>query len=282
MEIHGGGKYYAANSITFDKLSGNGESKQEKDNGVTKQSTVINISSEALERLEKTETSEKVNTFLAEKGERIYELAIKSLKTYPENLQLQLETDTTLSPEDKSELANKRNERELEAFGKYAKQSPPDIKQYYENYIEYLDSLSPEEQQSERYNGQRAIAVSGYERAAREQGEEPRDFSFTQDPILALFDLIVERDFVVEDGDTFLDHYENLISPLLEHETKGEAFKADAELALARFDAVHSVIDAARNGDSIAFEELQKLGNNKSTIDEFITYSTKITQIVSE
>lgn len=237
----------------------------------------IRFSDEALDALNKSVITDAIDTFLTENGERLYEMAIKSLKTYPEDLIVKIE-DKSLAEKERTELIKARNEQELNAFGKYAKQSPPDYKMYYEKYIEYLDSLSPEEQQSNRYRGQRALVVPIYERLAREQGENPADMSRVQDTILGLFDLIAEFDFKIENVEDFRKHYNEVIAPMFKRDS-GPRFKEDADRALERFDAVQSVLGAAREANETAFQQLQKLVDGVVKIDEFMSYAERFAQI---
>lgn len=235
---------------------------------------VTTISQEALEALSTNNASSVIDLFLSENGERLYNAAIKGLKTYPEDLALALD-DKSLSQAEQTENQNALTEREFNAFAKYAKQSPPDFKLYYEKYVEYLDSLSPAEQNSSRYSGQRDEAVRMYERIAKEAGEEPKDLSSIQDPILALFEAIREQDFNIQNKELLRERYEKFIAPLLDNEETPELEK-ELDQVLLRFDAVQSVIDAAKDGDKTAMGALQNLVNNPDSIDDFLGFSNTL------
>jgi hypothetical protein len=244
---------------------------------------VTTFSKEGLALLAKQQPSDPIDAFLAEHGQALYDVTIKRLKTYPDNLATKLE-DKSLPQAERTEAQNTLTERELNAFAKYARQSPPDMKKYLEKYVEYLDSLSPEELQSNRYKGQRALAVTAYQQVAREDGGEVKDLSFPQDPILALFEAIRQQDFNIKDSTGFRDRYEAQVSPLFDggfyggvDGDSGLGFRTDADQVLRRFDAMQSVIEAARSGDQTALGQLQQLSNDPPTIDRFITYANSLT-----
>jgi len=240
------------------------------------QTDTISLSEEALAALVR---SDAIDSFLVEEGKNLYGAAIKNLKTYPEDLAAKLD-DKSLSGEIRTAAANALNERELNAFTKYAKQSPPDMKMYYEKYIEYLDSLSPEEQQSDSYRGQRALVVPLYEHFAREQGEEPADLSLIQDPILILFEMIEANGFNVENAKELRNRYQEQVTPMFDRDS-GPRFRKEADQALERFDAVQLTLDAARKGNETAFTQLQKLAEDASLINDFMSNAKRLTQTQS-
>lgn len=230
----------------------------------------INISEDAIKQYELSKNIEEAESFISKNKSLIYGKTINSLNSFPENLASQLNRDSPLSTEERSEIQNNLNQREHEAFGKYAKQSPPDFEAYYEHYIGYLDSLSPEEGQSERYLGQREAVLPLYENAARSQGSEPRDFSFSQDPILSLFEALEARDFYIENTTEFKQEYLDKLSALFNDDEKGESFTQEAEHALNNFERTYDSISAALNGDKEALTAIKQLVNGELTVSEFI------------
>jgi len=169
-------------------------------NSSLEQANTINISQEALEVLARSITSDTIDTFLSKNGKNLYDAAIRSLKTYPEDLAAKLD-DNSLSEEKRTEIANALTAREMNAFTKYSRQSPPDLKMY----------------------------------------------------------------------------YEELVAPMFNRDS-GPRFKKEADQALERFDAVQSVIEAARTGNEIAFKQLQTLAESESSIDDFMSYAEKLSQ----
>ena len=217
--------------------------------------TVVNLSSEALNALEKYKVSGTVDQFLREHGKEVYESTMKSLKGYRENLASRL-SDKSLSDQELGNIHQKMVDREMDAFMKYARQDPPDMIAFYENYIEYLDTLSPEELQSQRYLGQRDTVVKDYERIIREQGGVPDDMSVAQHPITYLFELLKEVDFTIEDKNSFLKKYEEKVSAILNREGN-ENLKSLSGEAMEKLNDLISIISAAREGDKASFEKLQ-------------------------
>lgn len=217
--------------------------------------TIVNLSSEALNALEKDKASRTVDQFLREHGREVYESTMKSLKGYPENLASRL-SDKSLSEKELTDIQNALTEREMNAFMKYARQDPPDMKMFFEKYVEYLDTLSPEELLSQRYIGQRAVAERQYEHFAREQGETPDDLSSAQHPITYLFDLLKEVDFTIEDKNSFLKKYEEKVATLLNREGN-DNLKSLSDEAIEKLNDLFSIISAAKEGDKASFEKLQ-------------------------
>lgn len=238
--------------------------------------TIVNLSKEAIDALEKDKASRAVDQVLANQGRELYEVAVKSLKQYPEDIASRF-SDKTLSEEELTKLGNALTDREMNAFTKYARQTPPDMKMYFQSYIEYLDTLSPEELQSERYAGQREVAVMQYEYFARAQGDEPDDMSSSQDPILSLFDLLAEADFNIKDRDNFIKTYEEKMANILDREGN-EKLTPLVGNALERLNMISDVIAAGRDGDSIALEKLKSLASKEISVDEFSGYVKEVPQ----
>ncbi|WP_039918677.1 hypothetical protein [Cellvibrio mixtus] len=216
---------------------------------------IVNLSNEAISALEKYKASATVDQFLKEHGREVYESTMNSLKGYPENLASKL-NDKSLSEKELTAIQNALTEREMNAFMKYARQDPPDMKMFFEKYVEYLDTLSPEELLSQRYIGQRAVAEQQYQHFAREQGETPDDLSSAQHPITSLFELLKEVDFTVEDKNGFLKKYEDKVSSILNREGN-ENLKPLSDEAVEKLNNLFSIISAAHEGDKAAFEKLQ-------------------------
>jgi hypothetical protein len=238
--------------------------------------TVVNLSKEGLSALEKDNSSRAVDQFLTDHGQELYEKSIKNLKQYPEDIASKF-NEKSLSEEELTKMQNALTEREMNAFMKYARQSPPDMKTYFEKYIEYIDTLSPEEQQSDRYRGQREMAVVEYERFALAQGDEPDDMSSSQDPILSLFDLLKDIDFNIKDMDEFIKSFEEKFSPVLNREGN-EKLKPIVDNALERLSHLNNVIDAGRDGDSLALEKLKLLAKGEIAFNDYIHYAKELTQ----
>lgn len=240
-------------------------------------SDVISISDEGLAAAAKQRTAEALDRFLELKGKGLYENALDGLKTYPEAFSL-IATDRSLPDSERIPAFKAMSEREWDAFAKYGHQSPPDMKKYYEEYIKFLDTLSPaEREESPRYAGQRTIAEEGYRVFSEKEGTEPKDYSRVRDPTLILLEEIQARGFNVDDAEGFRARYEEVIAPMLDGENGGE-LRAEADRALERFDALQDVLDAARDGDVVALGWLDKLADEAAVIDEFMLYAEGLSQ----
>ncbi|MFT2110115.1 hypothetical protein [Marinomonas sp. 2405UD68-3] len=233
-------------------------------------SASVQISDAAILKYERSQHIEEAKSFISENNRTIYEKTLVDFNRYPENLASKLDRDSGLSSEERSEAQNQLNQRELEAFGKYAKQSPPDLEAYFEHYIEYLDSLSPEEQASERYQGQRQSTVMAYERAAQENGSKPRDFSFTQDPILSLLESLEEMEFAVGDVDSFHQTYLDRLSPLFNNSSNRQTLEQEAILAFNHFERTNQTITAALAGNREAFSAIKSLVSGELEAEDFL------------
>lgn len=250
--------------------------KKQETTKVESPTAIVNLSKEAFNALEKDKASRAIDQFLSDHGRELFEVSIKSLKQYPENLASRF-NDKSLSEKELTTIQNALTEREIITFAKFARETPPDMKMYYEKYVEYLDTLSPEELQSERYAGQRELAVMQYEYFARAQGDEPDDMSFSQNPILSLFDLLAETDFNIENKDNFIKTYEEKMTNMLYREGN-EKLKPLVGSALERLHQISDVIATGRDGDAIALEKLKSLANKEISVDEFSNYVKSLTQ----
>ena len=274
QQIYGNG--FASRALEQSSTNPNAQS-QTSGKSSDQYSDVIDISNEGLAAAAKQKKAEAVDRFLKLKGQDLYENALEGLKTYPEEFSL-IADDRSLPLDVRTAASKAMVERELEAFAKYGRQSPPDVKKYYEEYIKYLDTLSPTERESSpRYAGQRAIVEVLYRDWSEKEGTEPEDYSRVRDPILILFEEIQAGGFKVDDAESFRARYERIIAPMLEGENGGE-LRAEADRALERFDALQDVLDAARDGDGAAFEWLKKLVGDAAVIEDFMFHAKGLRQ----
>lgn len=234
----------------------------------------VYLSQEARDALKADQAMTATADFVRSKGQQLFEQVLKNTIEFPENLASKLEDDS-LSPEERGAIQNAITEREFAAFTKYAKQSPPDLKMYYLKYVEYLDSLSPEERQSDRYAGQRASAVTAYENAARSQGEQPVDLSLRQHPNSLLLELIFEKELEVEELADIREKFTQQMDTLVE---ANSSLRGQYDQMLGYYDAITSVIDASKEPNKEALNQLNKLADDPAYIDEFLRYSKELSQ----
>ena len=129
---------------------------------------------------------------------------------------------------------------------------------YFEKYVQYLDSLSPEELNTTRYRGQRVQAVAMYERLSNEQGKTPDDLSGSQNPLLLMLQALEKANFNIRDSEAFILHYKTTVSPLLSQNSDFQ-LKENIQLALEILTTVQQTINAALQGDNQALNELKKI-----------------------
>lgn len=222
----------------------------------TRPSPSVSLSSSLRGRVDGTQSaSAAVDDLLASSGAEIFG-SIKSLRRYPENLAGQLDNDR-LSDVDRTAIANRMSERENAALG--MARSTFDPATYAKAYIEFYDTLSPEEQNSDRYRGTREQAVAAYQWSSADAGEPAEDLSGAQDPILMLFDKIKTMGFKIDDEKRFIERMREAAAPLLYSPVNGERFTQDLEKGLAQFTEIQSLIGAARGGEPSALQGLQAL-----------------------
>ncbi len=239
------------------------------DSNSSNNDTVI-ISEEAIAQFNQTKIND-INLFLENNAQNIFKSVLEDSREFPENLASRLDRDSRISSEERSEITNQLSEREFEAFGKYAKQSPPDLASYYGSYINYLDSLSPEERSSERYSGQRALAVSAYERIVSTNDEDAPDLSEPDDFILTLLEIIENSADDLELRNEQLSEFRNNIDNTSVESSQVNT-RAEAALeAVSLVELVQSIIEQAQGGDDNSYIQLQKLADNEISIDEFLS-----------
>ena len=234
----------------------------------------VYLSQEARDALKAEQAMTATADFVRSKGQQLFEQVFKNTAEFPDNLASKLEDDS-LSPEERGAIQNAITEREFAAFTKYAKQSPPDLKMYYLKYVEYLDSLSPEERQSNRYAGQRESAVTAYENAARSQREKPEDLSLRRHPNSLLLELIFEKELEVEGLADIREKFTQQMDRLVE---ENSSLNEQYDLMLTYYDAITSVINASKEPNEEALNQLNKLANDPTYIDDVLRYSNELSQ----
>lgn len=219
----------------------------------------VQISGDARKALSDELAREPVYDFLEENLPDILQESVGRLVEYPTPLASMLD-DMSLSTEQRGEAMSALNVRELEAFGKYAKESPSNLEMYYIKYVEYLDSLPPEELNSGRYAGQRAQAVAAYGQVSG--GSEPVDLSENQDPIIRLLEMIQEEDLKVEEMRDLLSNYKDEMAPILDRENSERAGQKYDE-ALATWNSISQILDRKLDPESETFRQLESaIGRN--------------------
>lgn len=250
-------KYHGSTNSTIRIQNAGGSYEKKHEASIPKPTADVHISEEGNAKLALDAAEKATEQLLLNKGQALYEQAIKSIKEFPEDLKVIIQ-DRNSTEEQRTIAANALHDREMSAFSKYAKQSPPDLKMYYEKYIEYLDSLSPEEKKAYDYIAQRASSVSAYERHAKAQGNEPEDMSHMQDPILLLFEMLKEENFKIENPNVFRKKFTDVLTPILDR-SEDPSVKEIADIALKKFDELQDMIQSSRTGDKQAMVWLEEM-----------------------
>lgn len=257
---------------------------------------IVSLSDAAQQALaaSNTDASKAVDDLLTSSGSALYTNAISSLKTYPVDLSTrydELSKKVSLTPHEQAEglaLNKARNEREFQSFYHFSyeadsattkAQSDHLLAQFERAYVEYYDSLSPQEQNSPRYRGTRDGAVAAYQAyetaSSAPADPPPSDLSESQDPILLLFDKIKNAGFKLDAKGVakILKDYKKTAGKLLSGQADPAGSAGKIQAASDRFTAVQSVLDLARKGDKQALTNLQNLAQNPTQLDGFLSYA---------
>lgn len=198
---------------------------------------------------------DRVNSLLADKGEDIYRNALKDARQYKENLALALES-SDLDPDTARETQIRMIERERAAFT--APEHTGDVLIRARAYIEFFDSLSPEEQESERYRGTRETMAAIVEQESAARGLEAPDLTRSQSPFDTLLDALSETGFTADDRARQDDALERFRAQG-EQSVGSEAYQAERRDLQTRLAALNDLIERSRKGDDAAFKQLESL-----------------------
>lgn len=198
-------------------------------------------------------SAKAVDALLTDQGEAIFDNALGGLRQFRSNLATVLD-DSKASQAEKNAANEAMQAREQLAFGRFAATSTLD---YARAYIEYYDSLSPEEQNSDRYRGTRENMVAVANQASGATGEDVGDLSKSQDPIAMLFEKLKQNAFKLTEAnlDSFIDDYRVQVGNLVNADEQAET----VSVVIDRLRLVQGTVEAARGGDSGALRELNAL-----------------------
>ena len=266
---------------------------------------IINLSPAAQQALAKTadttvaaaDATKAVDSLLDASGAAIFGTAINSLKQYPPDLSTRLtelakpgRVNTPAEIKEAISLSEERNAREYKAFGHFndeifaatTKEAENRlISEYDKAYVEYYDTLSPQEQNDPHFRGTRDVALADYKSFSLIIGQAPKDLSESQDPILSLFDKVRRAGFKLDDKKVskILSDYKKTIS-LLNSSKENLAGNADKVTAASnRLLAVQSVIEQALKGDKSALGQIRLLANDPTSLNSFLSYAASLSTI---
>lgn len=206
-------------------------------------------------------SSARVDALLKDRGDAIFRNALSGARAYKDNYASVLETPG-LDPITARETRMKMLAREREAFT--APEHTGDVLTRARAYIEFYDSLSPEEQNAERYRGTRETMAAIVEQESVNAGVEAPDLSLSQSPFDTLLDALSDGEggIAQRNRDEVLDAFR----ARLESQVGSEARKREGRELEGRFGALQDLIERARRGDEAAYARLEALSDGQNAI----------------
>lgn len=206
-------------------------------------------------------SSARVDALIADRGDAIFRNALAGARAYQDNYASQLEKPG-LDPDTARETRMKMLAREREAFT--APEHTGDVLTRARAYIEFYDSLSEEEQNSERYRGTRETMAAIVEQESVNAGVEAPDLSLSQSPFDTLLNALSDG----EGGIAQRDRQEVMeaFRARLETQVGSEARQREGRELEARYGALQDLIELARRGDETAYARLEALSENAARV----------------
>lgn len=206
-------------------------------------------------------SSARVDALIADRGDAIFRNALAGARAYQDNYASQLEKPG-LDPDTARETRMKMLAREREAFT--APEHTGDVLTRARAYIEFYDSLSEEEQNSERYRGTRETMAAIVEQESVNAGVEAPDLSLSQSPFDTLLNALSDG----EGGIAQRDRQEVMeaFRARLEAQVGSEARQREGRELEARYGALQDLIELARRGDETAFARLEALSEDAARV----------------
>ena len=206
-------------------------------------------------------SSARVDALIADRGDAIFRNALAGARAYQDNYASQLEKPG-LDPDTARETRMKMLAREREAFT--APEHTGDVLTRARAYIEFYDSLSEEEQNSERYRGTRETMAAIVEQESVNAGVEAPDLSLSQSPFDTLLNALSDG----EGGMAQRDRQEVMeaFRARLETQVGSEARQREGRELEARYGALQDLIELARRGDETAYARLEALSEDAARV----------------
>ena len=247
----------SANSATPSNAAEAARSQNPDQQGRTRSTPDDSVNLSAAARAVLNGASARVDSLLEDFGESIFRNGLEGGRAHRENLALTLENPNT-DNDARREARIKLLERERDAFT--APEHTGDLLTRARAYIEFYDSLSPEEQASERYAGTRETMAAIVASESAEQGRTAPDMTAAQTPFDILLKALDEADYETprageEDGllERFRTESESLV---------GSAASRQEQKALeTRYRSLQDLIERSRKGDEEAFRRLEELAD---------------------
>ncbi len=206
-------------------------------------------------------SSARVDALMADRGDAIFRNALSGARAYQDNYASVLEKPG-LDADTARETRMKMLAREREAFT--APEHTGDVLTRARAYIEFYDSLSEEEQNSERYRGTRETMAAIVEQESVNAGVEAPDLSLSQSPFDTLLNALSDG----EGGIAQRDRQEVVdeVRARLESQVGSEARQREGRELENRYGALQDLIERARRGDETAYARLEALSEDAASI----------------
>jgi hypothetical protein len=203
----------------------------------------------------------RVDALLGDHGDAIYRNALSGARAYKDNFAATLE-QPGLDPDIARDTRMKMLEREREAFT--APEHTGDVLTRARAYIEFYDSLSEDEQNSERYRGTRETMQAIVEQESANAGVEAPDLSLSQSPFDALLNALSDGEGGVaqRDSQEVIDQFR----ARMEAQIGSEARQRESQDLESRYATLQALIEQARRGDDKAYARLEALAENRLEI----------------
>jgi len=206
-------------------------------------------------------SSARVDALMKDRGDAIFRNALSGARAYKDNYASVLEKPD-LDPDTARETRMKMLAREREAFT--SPEHTGDVLTRARAYIEFYDSLSEEEQNSERYRGTRETMAAIVEQESVNAGVEAPDLSLSQSPFDALLDALSDGEggIAQRDRQEVVDEFR----ARLDSQVGSDARQREGRELEARYGALQDLIERARRGDETAYARLEALSEDNAQI----------------
>ena len=186
-----------ANSATQAETAKTRSGGSGQNNTAQKSSDTVSLSAAAQAVL--NGSSVRVDALMADRGDAIFRNALSGARAYKDNFAATLE-QPGLDPDVARDTRMKMLAREREAFT--APEHTGDVLTRARAYIEFYDSLSEDEQNSERYRGTRETMQAIVEQESAKAGVEAPDLSLSQSPFDALLNALSDGEGGIAERDS--------------------------------------------------------------------------------
>mgnify|MGYP003111965942 FL=1 len=248
-----------ANSATQAETAKTRSGGSGQNNTAQKSSDTVSLSAAAQAVL--NGSSVRVDALMADRGDAIFRNALSGARAYKDNFAATLE-QPGLDPDVARDTRMKMLAREREAFT--APEHTGDVLTRARAYIEFYDSLSEDEQNSERYRGTRETMQAIVEQESAKAGVEAPDLSLSQSPFDALLNALSDGEGGIAERDS--QSVVEQFRARMEAQIGSEARQRESQDLESRYVTLQALIEQARRGDDKAYARLEALSEGRVEI----------------